>query len=421
MKNVLIKNIGIVLSGTVGAQIISILTVPAITRMYGPEAYGMMGAYLALIQTIAPLASICLPMAMVLPSLDGEAKALGKLSIKFSLFFSVILFFIAYFWGEAVSEMLGLTSIGNYIYFLPFGVLGLVMADVGSNWVIRKQRFIEKRKVSLCSAVFDSAAKLGLGLIYAFPGMLVFISALSGFFQTVLYWHLDRKQVDLNESGETPIYRNRTLLKKYHDFPVYRSPQIFLNALSQSLPVLMLTAVVDLRVAGFYSLARMTLALPSSLLGQAVSSVIYPQLNKIYMAGESIKFLLKKTTISLGIIGIFPFGIVVFLGPTLFSLVFGAEWRAAGEYAAYLSAWLFFGLCNRACVAAIPILKIQDKFLIYEVVSVVARALVLWVGLNSSLDPVMAVGWFSLLGAMQNFALIGYVIQVSGKNIKLRH
>ncbi|MEI8616630.1 oligosaccharide flippase family protein [Pseudoalteromonas sp. B193] len=59
----------------------------------------------------------------------------------------------------------------------------------------------------------------------------------------------------------------------YRDFPLYRAPQQFINALSQSLPILMLASFFGPASAGFYTLAKTVMAIPSTLVGKAVGDV----------------------------------------------------------------------------------------------------------------------------------------------------
>src|SRR5699024_8218297 len=122
------------------------------------------------------------------------------------------------------------------------------------------------------------------------------------------------------------------LAKKYYDFPVYRAPQDLLNSVSDSLPVIMLTTLFSPTSAGFYTIGRTVLRLPSNLVGKAVGDVFYPRIAEASNKKENMVKLLQKATLSLAAVGIVPFGLVILFGPFLFSLVFGAEWEMAGQY-----------------------------------------------------------------------------------------
>lgn len=63
-------------SGTAMAQVISMLLAPIITRLYGPEAYGMMGTFMAIIGIFTPIAALTYPIAIVLPKIMKMRRGL---------------------------------------------------------------------------------------------------------------------------------------------------------------------------------------------------------------------------------------------------------------------------------------------------------------------------------------------------------
>src|SRR5690606_27771088 len=125
--------------------------------------------------------------------------------------------------------------------------------------------------------------------------------------------------------------------------------------------------------AGFYGLGRRILQLPSELIGKAVGDVFYPRISEAANNGENLTYLIRKSTLMLSVIGIFPFGIVILSGPWLFGFVFGMEWIKAGEYARWLAVWLYFGFINRPSVRALPVLNAQAFHLAYTFIMLIVR------------------------------------------------
>lgn len=79
-----IKNVLIMATGTFGAQVVKMLTSPLITRIYGPDAFGVMGVFVSIIQILIPIAALTYPTAIVLPKSDLIAKELIRLSLYIS-------------------------------------------------------------------------------------------------------------------------------------------------------------------------------------------------------------------------------------------------------------------------------------------------------------------------------------------------
>src|SRR5690606_8930446 len=142
-----------------------------------------------------------------------------------------------------------------------------------------------------------------------------------------------------------------------------RAPQILINAISQSMPILLLASFFGPASAGFYSIGRTVLGMPTQLIGKSVGDVFYPRIAEAANNGENITRLLTKATLALAAVGILPFGIVMIFGPWLFEFVFGGEWKIAGEYARWLALWSFFAFVNRPSVKSIPVLNLQGQFL----------------------------------------------------------
>ena len=86
-----IKNVIIMLTGTVGAQVVLLALSPVITRLYGPEAFGIMGTFNSMINIIVPIAALTYPVAIVLPKSEEKAKDLIFLLINLNTYICVFI------------------------------------------------------------------------------------------------------------------------------------------------------------------------------------------------------------------------------------------------------------------------------------------------------------------------------------------
>ena len=74
--------------GTAIAQILSILASPIITRMYGPEAFGLSALFASITGIVAVVACLRYELAIMLPEKDEDAAnllALGLTMLPFKL------------------------------------------------------------------------------------------------------------------------------------------------------------------------------------------------------------------------------------------------------------------------------------------------------------------------------------------------
>lgn len=414
-KSKFVRNVAVVASGTAGAQAIVIAFAPIITRLYGPEAFGILGTFMAIVAVVAPIAALSYPIAIVLPKEDSDAKGIARLSIYIALGVAALTALLLLAAGDKIANLLQVQQVSSYIWLLPLVILFAAWLQINEQWVIRKKHFGVKARAAVLNAFVISAAKAGMGLIKPMAAYLIVLYALGQALHAFLL-SLGAKRTEEQERLENKKDQQvslRDLARRHYDFPLYRAPQVSINAFSQSLPVLMLAAFFGPASAGFYVLCRKLLGMPSILIGKSVGDVFYPRIAEAAHRGENLSTFIVKATLSLAAVGIVPFGLVIAYGPWLFGFVFGAEWVAAGEYARWLALWLFFAFMNRSSVASIPVLKLQGFFLVYEITSVVLRLFALFVGFYLLKNDISAIMLFSLAGVALNLALILIITYIS--------
>lgn len=399
------RNIFIVASGTAGAQAITMAFAPFITRLYGPEAFGALGSFMAILAVLAPVAALTYPIAIVLPKEDVEAKGLVKLSLFLSMLVSGVTALFISVWGEALTKILGLQGISGYLYLIPLAMLFSGFQQVAEGWLIRFKAYGVIARVAVLQSCLANTAKVAVGYYYALPLILVILHAASIVLQAVLLC-LGAKRIKVKGSFKGGLSKVKKLSFKYRDFAIFRTPEVSINSASQSLPIIVLAALFGPASAGFYALGRMVVGVPAGLVGKAVGDVIYPRISDAANLGEPIFPLVYKATWLLTIVGFLPFCVVMVFGPELFSLVFGSEWGMAGDYARWLALWLFVGLVNAPAVKAIPVIGMQGFQLLYTCVMLFVRILVLLVGYWAFNDDLIAVAVFGVSGAVLNAFLI---------------
>ncbi|VVO03334.1 hypothetical protein PS710_02845 [Pseudomonas fluorescens] len=412
-KNRFLRNVAIVATGTAGAQAIAMAFSPIITRLYGPEIFGLLGSFLAILTVLTPMAALAYPIAIVLPEDDEDAKGLARLSVLIALVTSALAAVIITLSNDWMLKIFGLEELGSFLLLIPLAMLFSGLHQVIEQWVIRKKMFRLIAKVAMAQSLILNSCKAGLGLIYPVAAPLVILSTISSlFFAALLGCGVNLRSTKSNSEKNKDQLGLYALAKKYKDFPIFRAPEVTLNAASQGLPVLMLAAFFGPAAAGFYALGRTVLAMPSTLLGKSIGDVFYPRLAEAAHKNEDISKLVVQATKALALAGLVPFGLVIALGPWLFSLVFGAEWNIAGEYARWLAIWCFFGFINTPSVKALPVLNAQSLHLFSSILMLVARALALAAGYYFFKSDLLAVIFFSVSGAILNLLLVVVTINL---------
>jgi O-antigen/teichoic acid export membrane protein len=121
--------------------------------------------------------------------------------------------------------------------------------------------------------------------------------------------------------------------KQFRNFPRFSLPADFINNLSNQIPVLMLGHLGGSHVVGWYNLSVRMLGLPSTLIATAVSDVFRQRATNDFHTFGSCRSIFLKVFKTLVLVSIVPFAILLLFGPSIFSFVFGEQWREAGKIA----------------------------------------------------------------------------------------
>lgn len=418
IKKPFIQNVTKVLTGTAAAQFIALLLSPIITRVYGPEAFGLMGSFVAITSIIGPISALTYPIAIVLPKNESDAIDLVRLSMRISVLISTVILITNMLFNKQIATLFGLENISLYLYFLPLVTILAAYMQVREQWIIRNKQFGVSAKVTIIHSLIINFGKVGVGFLYPTATVLILFSTINQGLKAILFKFFSPKN---NYFKSNPDKNSIKLVaKRYKDFAYFRAPEVLLNNFSQNIPILMLSAFFSPSVAGYYTLVKNVLGIPSKLLGKSVGDVFYSKISEAANARKALTGLVVKTTLGLGIIGIIPYGIVMVLGPWLFTIVFGESWNTAGEYARWIALWSFFGFMNRASIMALPVISAQALQLLFSIIMLIVRTGMLSIGFFWFTSDLLAIKLFGISGAILNIALIIVSIYLTNKYDKSR-
>lgn len=414
MRSPFVRNVVIVASGTAGAQAITLAFSPIITRIYGPEAFGLLGAFTAVLALATPLSALTYPIAIVLPKHDDEAKGLARLSARIAISIALTLGVLFLFVEKPIARLLNMQTIQNYLVLVPVAMLFTAWQTIMQQWLIRKKLFKVTARVAVSQSLILNALKSLVGLIFPTGAVLIVLNTAGNLIYTAQLWLGAKRWGQPNEQIHHPTTQPISLKQlaiQHRDFPLFRTPQILVNAISQSAPTLVLASLFGPAVAGFYTLSRSVMNAPVNLLGNSIGNVFYAQIAESVNAGKNPSPFLHKATLSAFAVAAIPFLIVMIWGAPLFSWVFGSEWHTAGQYAQWVAIWLLFSLAARPVIAIIPVIELQGTFLIAEIVFILLRVGGLFIGAWLFNDALVAVALYAIASALLFISLYILVIQ----------
>ena len=322
--------------GTVAAQLVTAITAPAITRLYGPDQFGQFGLVAGFLNIAAVTLTLRLEMAIVSSPSENEAAQvalLGMLILPFSTILAtlVLVLLIAVPVGPY-----GMLPVGWAVLIpIPLGAVGLL--EVLRYWVIRRQDYVPLSQLAIIQGAARSGGQVTLGMLQlGATGLLLgdLIGRLAGVARLMV-----REFPTIVASAGQPAWRGaRALLGRYRKFPTFSLPSSFVDTLAGMLALPLVGAFYGLEAAGHYVLVVTVFALPMTVVGRSVADVFHGRAAALARdAPERVAPLFLRTAAILAAIAL-PVGAAsLILAPAIFPIVFGEEWRTAGYVAAALS------------------------------------------------------------------------------------
>lgn len=328
--------LSLLLSTSFGSLLALILS-PVITRLFDPSGFGSFTLLTAIALVLAPLMSMRLEFAVPLPRKESESYALAHAGLACALALGASLSVVFFFVGPLLGEVVGQETAGEWLWTTPIMASAMAVFSALNALAIRGARYraIAWRNVLMVTTTLG--LQIGAGVLGFDVGGLVLGFALG---QVVGAASL------LLRSGLTSpdavngrqISLILAVLRRHRTVPTLLAPAGFLSALGLQAPVLLIAHFYSSDVVGWFGLTQRVLAAPIALIGLSVAQVYLSEIARSRREGtgrERHQF--WTATKALGFCGLFLAAGLIALGPPVFALLFGEDWRASGEFARILS------------------------------------------------------------------------------------
>jgi O-antigen/teichoic acid export membrane protein len=387
--------------GTSVSLIITILASPIITRLYGPEAFGLAALFTSITGILGVIACLSYEPAIVLPKTDEEAANVFGLCLLIVVCVSLATIPFLYVFQQPVTEFLKAPQLGQFIWLIPptLMVSGSFLAL--NYWNTRTKHFNRLSIARITSSFTTTGTQLGSGFLgFASGGILIYANILGQCVSTgVLGLQIMRDHLAFfkqNITGE----RMAEMFKRYSNFPKYQVMGSLINTLSWQIPIFLLSYFFSKTIVGYYSLGMMVIMTPMTLIGAAIAQVFFQRAAMAKHDG-SLSSIFTDTYSFLVKISLFPLLLLTFIGKDLFVFVFGPLWGDAGFFIQILSVFAVSLFISSPLSSILSILGKQKIGFILSSISLALRFFSLYIGGIFGSAP-LAILLFSLSG------MVGY-------------
>ena len=372
----LFKNISKLMIGNICAQIITLLTVPFITRIFSPEHFGTFSLFFAIVQIFGFLSSLSYVSAIILPSTDDKAAPIFNLSIILLGLTSIFLYFILESFGAFIFHFLNFSQLIPVLWLLPITIFINGLSIIQRYWSLRQNRYFYLSSSRFFEAFFDKFTAIIIGLIGVIGGDILILSRTIGllFGNVMLFVPLYRFDFSKIKLGFklSSIVDNAIFYKQY---PLYANWSNLLDNISRRMLVFFTAIFFGTIPTGLVSLALTVLQIPMTFIGESIFRGFFQKLASMVNKGEDFHQLsINLLNFLVGIV-LFPLVTISIIGPDLFSFVFGTEWSEAGKFASLLSIDIFSTFITRPFGAFFHVTRKQNLRLLMVIFLFICRFL----------------------------------------------
>lgn len=313
------------LGGGALAQALPLLLGPWLARLYSPAEYGLFSLVWTVALNLAAVGCARYEFALALEADEPAAARLMALCLRVLLGVSAASALVGLIWWRWQDLPLAAA--------LPLAVLAGAASQWLAQWAGRAGRFAVLAWARFAQWGGGALAQLGLGLAGAGPWGLLAGATLAAGLAAVIQARPAPRGGWRGLLAAQPL---RDLATKHRDFPLLNTPHAFLGALQDSLTLALLVAWSGEPAAGLWALALRYLKAPASLVGGALSQALYPQLAQ----ASDGRLLVRRSLLVLTALALPLMALLLAFGPALFALLFGDNWRGAGELARSLAPYI---------------------------------------------------------------------------------
>ncbi|WP_111411791.1 lipopolysaccharide biosynthesis protein [Billgrantia lactosivorans] len=401
------RGVSVLVGGTAGAQLLTIAAAPLLTRLYAPEDFGLLAVYGGLLALFTVVASGRYQLAIPLPETEREAAEVLALSLAVVGLTTLVALLLVVLGGRTLVAALGVPSLSPWLWLLPLGVAFAGGYQAVSHWSVRTRAFTAlastriKQSLALLAIQFI-ASPLGGG------GLLLGHAAGQGAGTLTLA----RPALRAVAEHRVTVAGVWAAARRYRKFPLYSSWSGLFNTLGKQLPPLLFAALFSPVAAGLYALAHRVLAMPMTLIGEAVGKVFFSSAAEAHRRGE-LGPLVARVHAILAHIAMPPAIVLMAIGPDLFALVFGERWREAGEFARWMAPWIYLVFMTSPLSHLFSVLERQGQGLVFQALLLGVRVVAIAIGAFHD-DLLLTVALFSLGSAACWIGFLVWIARLTG-------
>ena len=326
----MIKDIAIVMRGTLIAQALGFLALPLLTRFFEPATFGNFQLFVSILTLLLVFPTMRYEVALLRARTMRELRALVQLCAM--LIVTVSLLFAAF---AGLYSWLGwpriLDALPFSIWLLVLALLFGGMAQFLAILVTRQKAFRTSARSKILQSTSYVGTGLAIGAVAPFPSGLVVADLVGRLANSVYLIGWSRRTMPALWKP-APRREVVAVARRYREYPYISVPGTVINVMGGILTPVMIYATFSAMASGQFGLLDRSVNLPLALVIISVAQVFTAQFSADLArdpVAAAAQF--RQVLRYMSLLALAPMLVLLVAGPWLFALVFGEQWRLAGE------------------------------------------------------------------------------------------
>ncbi|KKL50991.1 hypothetical protein LCGC14_2299970 [marine sediment metagenome] len=318
-ENTFAKDVLRMASAPLCTQILGIILMPVITRLYLPDVYGTFQIFASIVMPIAVFAGLGYSSSIVLPQKDEVAANMLFVSLMFTVLITLLSILFIYWGSGPLLEWLKAPELEAYLWVIPVNVLAHGLYLSLRSWNVRNRSFSRIAISRISDAAVNKGVLIGAGLCgFATSGSLI-AGRLAGSLtmSSVLGAQIWQKNAELFKHS-IRWHGMVQGIKRYRKFPMYNLWVGLISRLATTIIVFSLSFYFTKTAAGYYGLGLAVLSLPMTFIAGSIGEVFYQKSARAKHDGTNASLVtnLFKRMVYLGML---PFLLLAVAGEDFFA------------------------------------------------------------------------------------------------------
>lgn len=360
------KSVTILVSGNFVSQVVSLSTIPIISRLYSENDFGEAAIFFSTASIIVSISAAGLASAIMSPKDEKKAKdvfftAFSIQQIIFTIFFIICILLSPRMKLYRISIPYIGVCVLTYIYLVTYGLnslLSIYANRQGKNRILFINALIGSFSTLLITVPLGILGSGTIGFILAAIIASVIMSA--------------QMLIRVNPFYRILSYREMvSIIIEFKDYILYQFPANLISSFSIQLPNQLLSRHFGNVALGSFAMCERVMGYPTRLIAAPITTIYFRHATKYIHEGRNLGAFTYSLIKRMLLIIFIPITIFSIFSENVFVFVLGEKWKTAGFIAAILSIQYLMKFCNQCLSYNLVVLNKQINNLLLSIIQVV--------------------------------------------------